>query len=626
VQSSGSSSDRRRPATIGAYTVRADIGRGRFGPVYRGHDPATDQPVVIRIFTDPMGAQEQARLMAALNLLCDTPLDHRSIARPLATGIEDGQPFLVHTLLPGVPLDAFLAEHGPQPLADAVLRVTQLAAAIDFAAAAGVHHGSLRATDVILGPDSAGISGFGLAQAMHAAGLDWAGDTPSWSHDVSALAALAFELLYGHRPDEGPTALPSVPPGADALRLQQVFDDALSPAAADRPVTALGFAAALQAAIVDAQVAPTETVPIAAPQSYAAAAVADGDDLTLRPDTQSLSEFLPELPIGTREPVSMAAEEPADAPATDIIPTRVKPAAAVPWEPPPARRLPTPAEAEDVLRAQAAAARPAERVRTADDLRPPAADSRSLFAAVPEPARQSGGGGWLFVAAALVIGIMGGFVGGYVAGQSGEPLPLPEFAARVVRLPGAAATTGAAEARGTGEARDASGAVDADRAAGEGRQEAANGSQPPSGAADAGRADSGAQARIPESPVPAPDAGVSNAQPPAPSPASPAPGSDSRAPSTEARVQNPEPRVPPPAPRLQGPESAAPGSMQVLSRPAGAQVYVDGSLVGRTPVIMSALAPGRHDVRIELDGHRRWATNVLVEPGERARVAASLEQ
>jgi hypothetical protein len=334
-------------------------------------------------------------------------------------------------------------------------------------------------------------------------------------------------------------------------------------------------------------------------------------------------------PVSAREPVTVAADEPADGPATDIIPTRVRPAAAVPWEPPPARRLPTPAESADVLRAQAAAARPAERVHTADDLRPATADSRSLFATVPEPARHSSGGrGWLFVAAALAIGIMSGFVGGFVVGQSGEPLPLPEFAARVVRLPGAAATTGAAETRGTGEARDATGAAAAERGADEGRRDNVKGSEPPPAppAADAGRANPEAQASIPESPVQAPGSAASNPQSRASSPGPGAPATDPRAPTPEARVQNPESRVPPSESRLQGPESAAPGSMQVLSRPAGAQVYVDGSLVGRTPVIMPTLAPGRHDVRIELDGHRRWATSVLVEPNVRARVAASLEQ
>jgi hypothetical protein len=55
-------------------------------------------------------------------------------------------------------------------------------------------------------------------------------------------------------------------------------------------------------------------------------------------------------------------------------------------------------------------------------------------------------------------------------------------------------------------------------------------------------------------------------------------------------------------------------------------VFVDGALVGRTPLVIASVAPGAHDIRIELAGHRQWATSVRVEPGARARVAASLEQ
>jgi hypothetical protein len=68
------------------------------------------------------------------------------------------------------------------------------------------------------------------------------------------------------------------------------------------------------------------------------------------------------------------------------------------------------------------------------------------------------------------------------------------------------------------------------------------------------------------------------------------------------------------------------GSLQILSRPSGATVFVDGQTVGRTPMVISNVRSGAHDVRLELTGFRRWATSVQVSPGARARVAASLEQ
>jgi hypothetical protein len=87
------------------------------------------------------------------------------------------------------------------------------------------------------------------------------------------------------------------------------------------------------------------------------------------------------------------------------------------------------------------------------------------------------------------------------------------------------------------------------------------------------------------------------------------------------------PRVRPPASEPAGPEPASgPGSLQIVSRPSGAEVFLDGRVVGRTPLMISQVQSGAHDVRLQLGGFRRWATAVQVRPGTRARVAASLEQ
>jgi len=67
------------------------------------------------------------------------------------------------------------------------------------------------------------------------------------------------------------------------------------------------------------------------------------------------------------------------------------------------------------------------------------------------------------------------------------------------------------------------------------------------------------------------------------------------------------------------------GSVFVDSRPTGASVFVDGELVGVTPLLVSDVLIGSHGVRIVGDGYRSWFSTVLVEDGERSRIAASLE-
>ena len=67
------------------------------------------------------------------------------------------------------------------------------------------------------------------------------------------------------------------------------------------------------------------------------------------------------------------------------------------------------------------------------------------------------------------------------------------------------------------------------------------------------------------------------------------------------------------------------GSVFVDSRPTGASVFVDGESVGVTPLLVSDVLVGSHEVRIVGDGYRPWFITVFVEDGQRSRIAASLE-
>jgi PEGA domain-containing protein len=68
------------------------------------------------------------------------------------------------------------------------------------------------------------------------------------------------------------------------------------------------------------------------------------------------------------------------------------------------------------------------------------------------------------------------------------------------------------------------------------------------------------------------------------------------------------------------------GSLSVDSHPAGAQVYIDGQLVGKTPVSLPQIQAGTHVIRLELDAYRGWSSSVRVVRGGRTRVTGSLEE
>ena len=60
------------------------------------------------------------------------------------------------------------------------------------------------------------------------------------------------------------------------------------------------------------------------------------------------------------------------------------------------------------------------------------------------------------------------------------------------------------------------------------------------------------------------------------------------------------------------------GSLYVTTLPAGAEVYVDGTYVGRSPVLVDALGAGRHGVTMTKAGWSLRETDVTVASGSTA--------
>jgi hypothetical protein len=82
-----------------------------------------------------------------------------------------------------------------------------------------------------------------------------------------------------------------------------------------------------------------------------------------------------------------------------------------------------------------------------------------------------------------------------------------------------------------------------------------------------------------------------------------------------------------PAERL--PVNADPSAARglfAITRPLGAQVFLDNKLIGTTPLFMSQLSSGPHEVRLELPGFRPYSSKIQVEPNKRFRLAVQLDE
>jgi len=100
-------------------------------------------------------------------------------------------------------------------------------------------------------------------------------------------------------------------------------------------------------------------------------------------------------------------------------------------------------------------------------------------------------------------------------------------------------------------------------------------------------------------------------------------------PPAPAVSQPSAPVAPPPAPAapastLAGTDvSLAPSSVKFDSTPDGAEIVIDGTMVGNTPSILR-LNPGRHSIEIHMAGYRTWSRVMVVDPESHPSVLATM--
>lgn len=206
----------------GNYRVIKELGRGGMGVVYEGLDEALQRRVAIkRLLQDGGTTREdldrflrEARLVASLK--------HPNLAQ-IYNVVGDGQPLLVFEYVDGQPLDKVLSSERALPAGRVRRIVEETASALQCAHGRDIIHRDLKPSNVMLGSDgSVKVMDFGIAHQARAATQltrTSASGTPPYmspeqgmgsvskASDLYALAVMAYELLSGVRPFEGPDFL-----------------------------------------------------------------------------------------------------------------------------------------------------------------------------------------------------------------------------------------------------------------------------------------------------------------------------------------------------------------------------------------------------------------------------------
>ncbi len=653
--------------------------------MFRAYDPGRDRLVALKIFRLDLQPERLNKLVAELEALIAAGLTHPVIATPRAAGVAETSAYLAQDFVAADSLDIVARERGSVLPSDAIRVVTELAAALDHAAARNVAHGGLHPRDVLVSSESTRLTGVGITRALERAGVAAPSRRPyaapervaggRWDRraDVFSLAALAFELLWGRRVTGiGDQAARGAMPlaGADLQALRRVFGRALARDPEDRFDRALAFAEALAAALGAAQagVQPAPSAPPVEVSRSSASAPPAVASRRARDGRRAPIEAGPGLPLDDA-PVEAAGvgssvfdADPAAsrvAPPVDDLELFEAPAAYADIEQGLKRAEPSEGRVSaaprtlraDALRVETSGVSVLMRVAAGA---PVPSDADPVVAHTPrEPTRSAI---WP-LALALVLGLSVGFAGGYGLGSRDRPDPnKPSSSGLAVPLAPTAVGPSAHES--------------AERSPGDQSKPPASGSavgvhQNADGAVGpASRADS-----KPGAAPAAPTASRQSDVPPSPrsanigsllvrsTPAGARAWLDGRAVGVtpvsmrdlafgsytirvsldgyvakEGRVVIRRKRAAQSiAFELATPTTPASavryaGVLVVDSRPAGVNVLVDGKPVGKTPLELDSVDPGEHTIRLEQDGYRRWTSSVRVVAGERIRVTASLER
>ena len=215
------------------YEIRAHLGSGGMGEVYRAHDLTLQRDVALKVLPAELGAdpdrlrrfEQEARAASALN--------HPAIVAIYELGRADDQPYISMELVEGRTLRQLIA-HGPLHPRKALAIAAQVASALAKAHSAGIVHRDLKPENLMVSADEhAKVLDFGLAKLTggsagpssdattmgHAtregvvlgtvgymAPEQAAGGTTDFRSDQFAFGLVLFEMLTGREPFRRETA------------------------------------------------------------------------------------------------------------------------------------------------------------------------------------------------------------------------------------------------------------------------------------------------------------------------------------------------------------------------------------------------------------------------------------
>jgi len=150
------------PATLGRFTVQGKLGQGGMGVVFRGHDPALDREVALKLVSYD-GAEARARLVREAQAMARVA--HPNVVPVYEVGEHGDQMFIAMELIRGTTLATWLERE--RSWRDVLRVLVDAGRGLAAAHRAGILHRDFKPDNVLIGEDGrARVVDFGLARGL----------------------------------------------------------------------------------------------------------------------------------------------------------------------------------------------------------------------------------------------------------------------------------------------------------------------------------------------------------------------------------------------------------------------------------------------------------------------------
>ena len=211
------------------YVIHGVIARGGMGVVFKAHHLRLDRDVAVKQMLAGAHASPEELERFASEARAVAKLQHEGIVQIFDVGEHQGLPYFALEFVPGGSLSKKIAGK-PQPVNDAAVMLRELALAMHEAHSQNIVHRDLKPANILLSLSGhPKITDFGLAKRMDSDSdltrTNAIMGTPSYmapeqawgkTHeigplsDIYSLGAILYEMLVGHPPHQGATALETI--------------------------------------------------------------------------------------------------------------------------------------------------------------------------------------------------------------------------------------------------------------------------------------------------------------------------------------------------------------------------------------------------------------------------------